>query len=77
MTTSQKKLARRTAMAAAVVGLLIPVSVSPNQGLDANDACANGTCCRELLSACTADGSTKTHYYQSSNGSCGTAEEVN
>ena len=71
MTTSQKKLARRTAMAAAIVGLLIPVTVSPNQGLDANDACANGTCCRELMSACTSNGSTTTHYYQSSNGLCG------
>ena len=74
MTTSQKKLARLTAMAAAVVGLLIPVSVSPNQGLDANDACANGTCCRELMSACTVNGSTTTHYYQSSNGTCGARE---
>lgn len=71
MTTIQKKLIRRVTMAAAVVGLLVPVTVSPNQGIDANDACANGTCCRELLSACNIDGNTTTHHYQDADGVCG------
>lgn len=74
MTTFQKKLIRRATMAAAVVGLLVPVSVSPNQGIDANDACASGTCCREMMSACIIDGQTTTHHYQSSNGTCGSTE---
>ena len=71
MTTFQKKLIRRTTMAAAVVGLLVPVTVSPGQGIDANDACADGSCCREMLSVCVVDGKGTTHYYQSATGTCG------
>ena len=74
MTTFQKKLIRRATMAGTVVALLVPVSVSPNQGLSGNEACANGNCCREMMSACIIDGSTTTHHYQSSNGTCGTKE---
>ena len=70
MTTIQKKLVRRVTMAAAVVGLLVPVTVSPSQGIDANDACAGGSCCRELMSACTVNGSTTTHHYQDADGIC-------
>ena len=74
MTTPQKKLIRRVAFAVAVIGVMIPVTVSPNQGLDANDACADGSCCRELMSVCNNDGSSTTHYYNST-GPC-TAKDL-
>lgn len=70
MTASQQKFARLSAGVALVIGLLIPVTVSPGQGIEGNEACANGACCRELLSVCSKDGSSMSHYYQSSDGVC-------
>lgn len=70
MTTLQRKLIRSCAVAFGVIALMIPVTVSPNQGIDANDACANGQCCRELMSVCSSDGTSTTHYYQSATGVC-------
>ncbi|HUG40567.1 MAG TPA: hypothetical protein VMM12_08785 [Longimicrobiales bacterium] len=75
MTDVQKKLIRRTTMAIAAIGLLIPVTVSPTQGIQGNEACADGSCCREMLSVCLKDGTSTTHYYQSSDGVC-TATDV-
>ena len=71
MTQHQKKLIRRTTLALATVGLLIPVTVSPSQSVDINDACANGSCCRELNSVCLKDGTSNLHHYQAT-GACTT-----
>jgi hypothetical protein len=70
MSVPQKKLIRRITLAIATVGLLVPVTVSPGQGIERNDACADGSCCRELNSVCLKDGSSTMHYYQS-DGACG------
>lgn len=70
MTDAQKKLVRRTTMALATIGLLIPVTVSPNQGIQGNEACADGTCCREMLSVCMSDGTSTSHYYKDTDGVC-------
>ena len=71
MTSNQKKSIRRVALAVAALGLLIPVTVSPGQGIEGNEACANGSCCREMLSVClNPDGSSTTHYYQDADGVC-------
>ena len=70
MTTSQKKIIRRVTFAVATIGLLVPVTVSPGQGIEGNEACASGTCCREMLSVCLIDGNSTTHYYQAADGVC-------
>lgn len=70
MSSPRKNLIRGLAFACAAVGLFIPVTVSPSQGIQGNEACANGSCCRELLSVCSKDGQSTTHYYQSPDGVC-------
>lgn len=70
MNDTQKSFARRLSLVIGALALLIPVTVSPSQGIEGNEACANGTCCREMLSVCSADGSSTTHYYNSIDGVC-------
>lgn len=65
MTASQKTFARVSAGILAVAALLAPVTVSPSQGISGNEACADGSCCRELNSVCSRDGNTSLHHYQS------------
>ena len=71
----QKKSIRRAAFGLAAFALLIPVTVSTSQGIEGNEACANGTCCREMLSICSADGTSTTHYYQAADGICAPVRE--
>lgn len=72
MSTSRTKTIRRVTVAvAATACLLIPVTVSPGQGIESNDACADESCCRELNSVCTGGGATMLHHYKSL-GNCGT-----
>lgn len=71
MTAPQKKSIRRIALGFAALGLLIPVTVSPSQGIQGNEACADGSCCREMMSVClNDDGTSTTHYYKDSDGIC-------
>lgn len=72
MANPQKKLIRRVTLGFGILGLLVPVTVSPSQGIEGNEACASGTCCRELMSVCSKDGSSTTHYYQDLDGACST-----
>lgn len=74
MTNPQKKLVRVAAMAATAVALLIPVTVSPGQGIEGNEACADGACCRELMSVCVKDGQASNHYYEPASGVCTSVE---
>lgn len=67
-----KKLIRRVTFTVAALALLIPVTVSPGQGIDGNEACAGPTCCRELLSLCSMDGKTTIDHYKDGDGKCGT-----
>lgn len=76
MSVPQKKVIRRITMLLAAVGLLMPVTVSPGQGIEGNEACANGSCCREMMSVCYADGSSTMHHYSSGDGVC-TQKAVN
>lgn len=69
MSTSPKKRIRSIAFGiAATACLLVPVTVSPGQGLEPNNACADGTCCRELNSVCSGEGETMLHHYQTLGG---------
>ena len=63
MTASQKKFARVSAGVLATLALLAPVTVSQSQGIDGNEACANGSCCRELNSICQVNGEQTMHHY--------------
>lgn len=73
MTDRQSRIIRRAAMTIAALGLLIPVTVSPGQGVEANEACADGACCREMMSLCpNPDGTYMNHYYSDLDGNCAT-----
>lgn len=63
MSMPQKKLIRRITITLAAVGLFIPVTVSPGQGIEGNEACAGSSCCREMGSVCLGDGTSTSHYY--------------
>lgn len=43
---------RRIAMAGAVIALLVPFTVEKDMTVQAQEACAGGICCTELMSAC-------------------------
>ena len=72
MTSQQKKRIRLSVILIGAIGLLVPVTVSPNATVQANDACAGGGCCRELLSVCiTSDSTSMANHYRDSDGICG------
>ena len=62
MTDRQKTIIRRTSFAFGAIALLLPVTVSPSQGIEGNEACAGATCCRELNSVCDAGDPILNHY---------------
>lgn len=67
----KQPLSRRLKLAGLAVGLLlVPVSFSPQSGLQASQACADGTCCYEAGSICGLNGTNYTNYYYLSSGSC-------
>ncbi len=73
MNISVKKLATRVSLVLATAALLVPVSISPDQGVTSNEACAGDSCCKELMSLCGLDDPLWDHY--DSNGtSCRTLE---
>ena len=69
MTEHARKTIRRITLVAAAVGLLVPVTVSQSQGIEGNEACASGNCCRELNSVCMKPDGNALHHYPS-DGSC-------
>lgn len=71
MSVPQKKVIRSIALVIASIGLFVPVTVSPSQGIQGNEACADGKCCREMNSVCLQDGTSTIHHYQT-DGSCST-----
>lgn len=52
--------------ALAVAAVLTPATVSPDQGLQPNNACADAACCLEFLSVC----GDAMDYYESASGKC-------
>lgn len=69
MTKAQKLRIRLAAITLGLAGVLVPVALSPGEAVEANDACAGGTCCREAGSLCQKDGNNHFHYYEAT--SCG------
>lgn len=65
MTKAQKTRVRLVALTFGLVGLLVPVTLSSGEGVEANDACAGGSCCREAGSVCDQDGEILMNYYPS------------
>lgn len=66
MTKTQKTRVRLFALALGLAGLLVPVTVSQgNAGaaVEANEACADDVCCREIGSSCEQDGKLHLNYY--------------
>lgn len=65
MTKVQKIRIRLLALLVGAGVLLIPVTVSSGS-VEANDACADDNCCREIRSICEASHGTHLNYYKSS-----------
>ncbi len=63
MTKTQKTRVRLAALALGLAGLLVPAALSPGDAIEANDACAAGSCCREVGSVCEVGEETQMHYY--------------
>lgn len=75
MTHGQKKLIRRITFGIAAVGLLVPVTVSPSQGVEANEACGDDAkCCQELMSMCGGETDPMLHFYWDADGKCNVRE---
>lgn len=70
MTQRQKKTIRRTTFVFGAIALFIPVTVSPGQGVEGNEACAGSACCREMNSICDGEGGGLLHYYTDIDGKC-------
>lgn len=54
------------ALTLGAIGLLVPVSLTPGDAVQVNDACADGACCFEAGSLCEQDGKAHLNYYESS-----------
>lgn len=64
MTKAQKLRIRLAAFAVGGAALLIPVTFSPGETVEANEACAEDVCCKEFGSSCMLDGELHLNYYE-------------
>lgn len=63
MIAARKIRIRIAAFTVATGALLVPLTLTPRNAVDVNEACADATCCRELNSVCDQDGEVTIHYY--------------
>lgn len=65
MTRAQKLRIRILSGIAGATILLIPLTLGPDTGIRANDACADASCCIEIGSVCESGEDVLLNYYPS------------
>ena len=66
MTKAQKIRVRLIALAVGAAALLVPVTLTPGEAVEANEACADNVCCKEIGSVCEQDSTFHLNYYEAS-----------